>query len=323
MSSARHVDDIDAYFKKIECELKPINHLSVEEQLSYLETLFRHHIQAYAFHNFELRDASHSHPLYRMPLTLFHMGNFIKGYNGGFCFQSSQILYSALIAAGFAVDCSIAKVLNGLSPDSDAAKKIPATHLILIVNIEDKRYLLDPSMGMHGHCSPFLISASDSTYQQNNHHFKLEKRNDQFLFYREVNSQWSLTFCSSLAPANIKMITTQLTKLGCYPDILGIRDIITLVGIGTPTGGKSLLWNPKNKTFTFKIISSQESDKEETFEDVNRAYHLLGNDFNIEHVSKLQFKQYCGENHWPKSKRSLDVNFPIDHHEISRMKKMF
>lgn len=117
------------YFKKINCELQTINNLSPEDCLRYLQEIFTCHIQTFPFHNFELRDASHAHPLYRKPLTLFKMNEFNLGYNGGFCFQSAQILFKGLQHAGFNVHRSIAKVLNGLLPDSPEAKAIPATHL--------------------------------------------------------------------------------------------------------------------------------------------------------------------------------------------------
>lgn len=323
MNSNKKKHPIDHYFNKIKCELLPINNLSFEESFLYLQKIFKHHIQEFSFHNFELRNTGQLHPLYRTPLTLFKLNEFVQGYNGGFCFQSSQILYDALLHAGFNVYCSIAKVLNGLSPDSPEAKKIPATHLVLIVNFGNKKYLLDPSMGMNAHCSPFLITESDSAYEQNNHHFRIEKKNDEYLLYRQVNEKWSTSFCSSFLPANIKTVMTQLTKLGYFPDNLGIRDNITLIGIATPTGGKSLLWNSKNKTFIFKIICSQNPDKEEIFNDIDRAYNLIHNHFKIEHISKLQFKKYCDENCWSKSNRSIDVDFPIDANEISKMKKCF
>lgn len=311
------------YFKKINCELQTINNLSPEDCLKYLQEIFTCHIQMFPFHNFELRAASQLHPLYRKPLTLFNMNEFNLGYHGGFCFQSAQVLYKALQHAGFNVHCSIAKVLNGLSPDSPEAKAIPATHLILIVKIDNHQYLLDPLMGMNGCSSPFLLAESESSYVQNNHHFKIEKIKEGFLFSLESKGKWLTTFCSSFLPATQTTIETQLTKLRCYPLTLGIRDIITLVGIATVTGGLILLWNLKTKNFTFKTICSQNPDKEETFDDINRAFNLLCNEFKIEHISKLQFKEYCNESKWPQSNKSHDVDFPIDEHEIEKLKSNF
>lgn len=70
-------------------------------------------------------------------------------------------------------------------------------------------------------------------------------------------------------------------------------------------------------------ICSQGPDKEEIFDEVDRAYNLIINDFKIEHISKLQFKKYCTEINWPTPKRCIDVDFPIDDYEISKMKKSF
>lgn len=321
--SSKNDNLIQNYFKKIKCELNTINNSFPDNCLKYLQYIFTCHIQTYPFHNFELRAASHLHPVYRKSLTLFNMNEFNHGINGGFCFQSSLVLFKALQSVGFDVYCSIAKVLNGLSPDSLEAKKIPATHLVLIVNINNKNYLLDPSMGMHGHSAPFLLSESESIYDQNSYKFKIEKINNEYLLYRECQGKWNITFCSSLLPADQKTISTQLTKLGCYPVTLGIRDIITLVGIATPEGGKSLLWNPKTSNFTLKVLYSRNDIKEENFDDMHHAWNIVCNEFNIEHISRLQFKEYCNEKNWPQTRRSHDVNFPLDENEIKKFRSNF
>ncbi|WP_454783637.1 arylamine N-acetyltransferase [Legionella sp. WA2024007413] len=321
--SDRNEHLIKEYFRKISCNFLQVNDLSKEIKLDYLQKVYNCHMQSYPFHNFELRVASQSHPLFRQSLTLFNLGEFIDGYNGGFCFQSSEILYRALSKSGFEVYRSIAKVLNGLSPDSLEAKKIPATHLILIVTIENEKYLVDPTMGMNGSCSPFLIPENEHVYQQNNQHYKIEKVKEEYHFYRKIKENWSISFCSSFLPANQTTISTQLTKLGCYPLTLGIRDLIGLVGIATPTGGKSLLWNPKTRLFIFKTICYIEGDKEQSFNDLGVAYELICNQFKIDHISKKKFKQFCEKNKWPQLKSSFFVDFPIDKNEIEKMKENF
>ncbi|MBA2709858.1 MAG: arylamine N-acetyltransferase [Tatlockia sp.] len=314
-------DLIINYFKKINCEYKKVHSYSKEQKIDYLQQIYSSHMQSYPFHNFELRATSQLHPLYRNRLTLNNMDSFIEGCNGGFCFQSSEVFYSALRNSGFDTYRSIAKILNGLAPDSPEAKKIPATHLILIVDIENDKYLIDPSMGMNGCCSPFLIPKSAEIYQQNNQSFKIEKIEDDYLFYRKTNEQWSISLCSTFSPANQTTILTQLTKLSYYPLALGIRDLITLVGIATPNGGKCLLWNPKTKLFTLKTICTQKGDKEESFDDIDTAYELLCNVFRIEHINKLQFKEYCGLTKWPKAKNLFFVNLPLDKREIESLKE--
>jgi N-hydroxyarylamine O-acetyltransferase len=311
---------INDYFEKINCEFSFINNVTSEKALEYLEKIFTCHIQTYPFHNFELREASQSHPIFRKQLTLFNMEEFNKGNHGGFCIQKAQVLHKALRCVGFNVYSSMAKVLNGLAPDSEEAQKIPATHLILIVNIENKKYLLDPSLGVYGHSSPFLLSESTTVYQQNKHQFKIERINNEFLFYREIDGVWCTSFCSSFLAANQQYIMRQLTKLERHPETLGIRDTIILVGIATPTGGKTLLWNSKTNMFMYKIICSQGIDKEETFSDINRAYNLIFDEFKIEHISKLEFKQYCSEKCWPETKGSNTIDFPIDEYEMEKIK---
>ena len=270
MSNTRNVIK---YFEKIECDFLKINNLSPEECLAYLNKIFMSHILFFPFHNFELREASQAHPLYRKNLSLFKMKQFVQGHNGGFCFQNTQLLYQALKSTGFNVYRSVAKVLNDLAPDSIEASKLPATHLILVATIDNHNYLLDPSMGMNGHSAPFLIQSS-LIHKQNNRYFKIDKMEDNFLFYRAVNGKWFLSFCSSLLPADSSSISTQLTKLQCFPDVLGIRDIIILVGIATNTGGKSLLWNSTTNIFTFKTISTTDADRDEKL-NVNDAFNQM------------------------------------------------
>lgn len=315
------------YFDKINCELINAHSLSEEGALDYLQNIFSKHIQSYPFHNFELRDASFTHPLYRQKLKFFTMQSFVTGYNGGFCFQNSQTLFEALSHVGFNVHLSIAKILNGISPDSEDAKKIPDTHLVMVVNLNHKPYLLDPSLASIGHCAPFSLLDHGNIYVQHKQLFKIEKKANEYHLYRQLNGSWFIVFCSSLLPATQKTIRTQLTKLNLFPGPLGIRDLIILVSMGTKTGGASLLWNSKTSSFTFKKVCSKNGTQEEVFYDIDKAYELVLHFFKIQHISRLQFEQYTNpisnESHWPRLRKTTDIQFPLDTQEQIRVKSNF
>lgn len=311
------------YFERIQCRILPLQTLSYAQQVDYLNHLYHQHVQSAPFFNFDLREISHAHPLTRKSLTLFDHQRIKQGYDGGYCFQTTIQIYEALKHLGFKVHCCIAKVLNGLQPDSIQARKIPATHLIICVTINDTQYMIDPSLGMSGVCGSFVMNKDSAVYNHNNHLFKIDRSDDGYIFYKVSNQEWVTVMQFTLSPANEKMIQTQLLKLERFPVELGIRDVITLVGIATASGAKTLLWLPAQNTFMLRTISADSSDTEEQFTDINKAFNLLRDVFKIRHISQVQFEHYCSPNRWPKPIHSLEINFPIDKKEVMQLKQCY
>jgi hypothetical protein len=237
------------------------------------------------------------------------------------------MLYEILKYAEFDVHCSIAKVLNGLAPDSDEAKKIPATHLVLVVNLADQIYLLDPSgcMVMNGVNKALVISPDeeDSVSIQNNHLLRVTRNQDGYVFYREVDTKWLTIMQTSLAAVDNKTIKDHLIQLERFPLTLGIRDIITLVIIATDNGAKSLLYVPEKEIFLLRTIHYNLPDKEEVFSDIDKAYKLMVSKFKMPHLLKSQFVNFCLQTTWPQAKSSLEVSFPIDGNEIKQLKQCY
>lgn len=321
MFSTLNHETIADYFNKIKCPFLKVTRFSNEEKLNALNIIYRGHIQQFPFHNFELAASSKVHSLHRKPLTFFKMAQFIEGDNGGFCFQSSSILYSALKHADFEVFPAIAKVLNKFAPDSPEVKNIPATHLILIVTIDNTKYLVDPTLGMLGCFSPFLIPEQVGIYKQNNQDFKIEKLGDEYFLYRNKEGDWCYHFVSSFLAADEKTISLQLTKLNLHPDVLGIRDLILLVGIATPTGGKTLLWDAKTNLFTFKIICSEKGISEISIENRLEAYLLIRDQFKVTTISFEAFeKLLCPVK--PTKLNNLFLDFPLGAYETKSLQKI-
>jgi len=311
---------LDHYLTKLKVKACVASALDEPALLSYLQELFLAHMMAIPFHNFDLRKASQSHPAARKPLVLFDQKKMLAGYNGGYCFQNSELLFRVLQSMGFDVHRSIAKVLNGLAMDSPEALAIPATHMVVVVKIGAHSYLLDPGMIMNGNRKPFLIPAQTECYREIGNTFKIEKREDTYLVSMHLFPDvWKSIFQSSLTPATDKTINLQLLKLQCFPQTLGIRDVICLVAIGTDIGVKTLLCKQDQKGelhFEYKIAPNGKfASSGQSFSDIDRAYNFLISEFGITHISKLKFERYCRQIEWPKLERAAEICFPVDEGE--------
>ena len=135
----------------------------------------------------------------------------------------------------------------------------------------------------------------------------------------EVDDVWKSIFQSSLTPATDKTINLQLLKLQCFPQTLGIRDVICLVAIGTDIGVKTLLCKQDQKGelhFEYKIAPNGKfASSGQSFSDIDRAYNFLISEFGITHISKLKFERYCRQIEWPKLERAAEICFPVDEGE--------
>ena len=312
------------YYNGIGVGSEFIMSLSPAQQLEYLGSLYRTQNTLFPFHNFLLRRASQSHPLFRKPLELINYQSIKSGKNGGYCFQSSELLYWRLSAIGFDVTRVIAKVLNGLKPNSEKAKRLPSTHLILVVTIGENRYLLDPGLSMKGQLSPIIITNETSKFQHGKYNFQLLKQNDSYILSREDSGKWVTIMESTFSPATLSNVKSQLTILQCFPLELGIRDNIILLSITTEDCIKTLLWNKNKEVFTYTIerYTEIECEKQE-IHNVKEAYQLLSTDFKIHHISFLKFKSLCFDVEWPKLDSSAEIQFPIDNTETDRLKQSF
>lgn len=318
---------LQCYFKQLGITPKMIAKMAEPEALMHLEEIFVAHIKSFPFQNFDLRKASQQHPAFRKSLDLFNKQKFMSGHNGGFCFQTAELLFQVLLAQGFNVHRSIGKVLSGMAIDAAEAKVIPATHLVLVVTVGEKRLLVDPSMAMNGNRKPILIQDQKDVSQEGHNFFQIERVNDEYLISRRTNTtEFKTVFHSSLAPATDKQIDIQLEKLQCYPVRLGIRDIITLVAIATDTDARTLLCSVKDGIITFNYtVDPYDSSpaKTEIFTDVDRAYRLILDEFKINHISRWKFENFCTQISWPSLEKSADVMFPIDQYEVDRWHELY
>ncbi|MDI1351494.1 MAG: arylamine N-acetyltransferase [bacterium] len=310
--------DLEVYLKKIGVEYKAIAPLSLKEKIAYLNTIYYAHLKTHPYHNFDLREIAQQHPLVRKGLTLFDYKKLLTHQNGGYCFQSSRLLYSTLLELGYSVHCCESRVLNGKKANSLVVKKMPATHIILTVTINESSYFLDPAMGSCSSRMPILIKERDEIiHEQAAERFKLSFDQDQYILYKWQLNQWISVSQSNLLPVADKLLMFNLLKLSYHPD-LAIRDMKVVVAQITDEGSKTLFWDALSQKLSF-ITECCGQYKKLPLPSYEQAYSLLINAFNITHISIADFEGYCSILPQVGPKQAWTVDLPLDSKELQKL----
>lgn len=108
---------------------------------------------------------------YRKPILLDRESLYkkiVENKRGGYCFEMNGLFSIILKELGFKVTDLLARVTRD-------GKTYPAkTHQVLMVEIDDKRWLVDVGFGMNGITAPLLLE-KEVNQQQFNHTYRLLK----------------------------------------------------------------------------------------------------------------------------------------------------
>ncbi len=164
----------------------------------------------------------------------------------GICFQTVELMHRALTALGYQADFALSYSLNGLSVEEHQRQKEKeednSSHVILIVTIKDKKYLLDPGMAAKSCPSPVVINPEEDTPAHPVHHpnYKLVYANDYYVICKEMNGTWTTINYSRLSPISLEEAQQKLRHLEFGRQPTRIRDEITVAGKVTPEGTDSI-----------------------------------------------------------------------------------
>lgn len=97
---------------------------------------------------------------------------------GGYCYEQNLLLSEVLKYLGFKVELQLGRVLWRKDENSSAAK----THLLLIVELDDQKYLVDCGFGTATLTGPLLLN-EEETQQTPNEPFKISQKNGAYTLW--------------------------------------------------------------------------------------------------------------------------------------------
>ncbi|MCO1334318.1 arylamine N-acetyltransferase [Microbulbifer sp. OS29] len=117
---------------------------------------------------------------------------------GGYCFEQNSLLRSALQKIGFAVTDLAARVLWQVPVGHPAAQ----SHMILMVEVEGKRYLLDAGFGSNTLTAPLEI---DIGARQSTPHgvYRLTLSDQDYLLEVNIAGTWEPVYSFDLRPRTL------------------------------------------------------------------------------------------------------------------------
>lgn len=166
--------DLDAYFKRIGYEGQRA------PSLDTLGAIQLRHAEAIPFENLN--------PLMGWPVLLDVeplQQKMVRDGRGGYCFEQNLLLKHALDALGFRVTGLAARVLwnqpEGLVP--------PRSHMLLLVDLDDRRYIVDAGFGGVTLTGPLRLEAG---IEQATPHepFRLVEADDEFIEQVKIGDHW-------------------------------------------------------------------------------------------------------------------------------------
>ncbi len=313
--------NLDNYLFKIKAKKLLLGSLSYDDQLFYLNEIFLAHVKTIPFQNFELLKISRQHPVSRESLLFETFPKIMTVQNGGFCFQTSALLYTALKRLGFDAHCSLAKVLAGREVGSPEALDLPETHLIVVIKINQQRYLLDPGLVSSGKRSAFLITEEGEPVQEGSYQFKLSRHpnfQDLFVFQAFRNEKWFTVLQSRLSESTLVQCQEKLCHLERFPKPLRVRDSLIVVYIATNLGFKTFSWDAQQERLIYTIEENGVPQKM-ALESFSEGCEVLSKEFGITHISEGTLKSYCSNLCLPRPKKAWTVDFPLDENELNQM----
>jgi N-hydroxyarylamine O-acetyltransferase len=309
--------DLNNYFSKIKIDIDAFKEVLKRDKAEALKCLYYAHVKAIPYNNLELRKAAHQHPVQRASLTFFNHTQVMN--QGGYCFQTNALLYSVLTQLGFALEFCLARALIGAAVNAPELLRLPETHVILVVSIEDQRFLLEPGMGMQAPRFPILIQNSKEPIIQRNDEFRFYQEGDIFVLEKKMKNLWFTLMQTDLLPRSEQQLKNNLLKLERSPQILRIRDEKTLLAVLTDKGGKALLWDVRSNQLKF-MKQEDEVFTQELITDFDVAHDLLGREFNMYTVSADDLKHCCHALQLPQPKKRWEIEFPLTAKDIELMK---
>lgn len=131
---------------------------------------------------------------------------------GGYCYEQNLLLSEVLKYLGFKVKLQLGRVVWGRQENSVAAQ----THLLLIVDFEDKKYVADCGFGTATLTSPIFLNEEDQQ-QTPNGIFKVSHRENTYTLWM-WKEQWLPVY--RFIPEHVEPVDLEISNwyLSTHPD---------------------------------------------------------------------------------------------------------
>lgn len=162
--------------------------IPLQPDLATLQSLHRLHPQAIPFENL---DSWLGREVSLEPAAVF--SKIVDGRRGGYCFEQNLLFRDVLETLGFTVRGLAARVAWNLPPGAT----LPRTHKLLLVTIDDQRFIADVGFGGLTMTAPLML---DSTAVQAtpNEDFRIVPDGAQYLLEADVAGTWKALYRFSL-----------------------------------------------------------------------------------------------------------------------------
>ncbi|QLZ70398.1 N-hydroxyarylamine O-acetyltransferase [Legionella sp. PC1000] len=310
--------NLEAYLKKIKISVPSLTDAAREDKIDCLRRIYSAHVQVFPYSNFELRKISKQHLIQRNSLSFFSYKELLSAEDGGYCFQTAGLLFDVLSQLGYTVSFCAARVLLGAIPNDPEILQLPPTHLILTVEIDDQKFLLDPGLGSSAPRFPILITGKNESIAQNEDEFKFYPIDNIHVLEKKTRKGWFRLMQTDLSLITEEQAAMNLLKLERHPEKLAIRDAKTVIGIITEHGRKSLVWDAQSKQLKYSANEGTEYT-EKALPHFEEGRQVLVDEFGID-ISAKTLKAYCTET-LPLPIKPWTIQFPLDQFELNEMEK--
>lgn len=183
MSAAASLD-LDAYLKRIRYTGPRTASAPVLAEIQY------RHVCAIPFENLDL----HLGRPIRIDLAAIQR-KLVEDRRGGYCFEHNTLLRSALTSLGFSVTPLAARVRWQVPPEVETA----LTHMILLVEVDGSRFLVDGGFGSASLSKPLLL---DTQSEQATPHDRRRLLRDgaEFSHQMKLSDEWAEVYRFTLQP---------------------------------------------------------------------------------------------------------------------------
>lgn len=312
--------NLKQYLKKIQVAVPDLSDAPIEERTRSLWEIYFAHVKTFPYSNFELRKIARQHLIQRDSLSFFSYKTLLSTEQDGYCFQTAALLFDALTQLGYKTEFCAARVLMGAEINAPEVLTLPHTHLLLVVTIDNIKFLLDPGLGSSAPRFPIVITGENEPITQDKDVFKFYRSNDLYVLEKKTSQGWLRLIQTDLTPISSKTATMNLLKLERHPAPVPIRDNKTVIGVITGQGRKSLIWDVQSKQLKF---AKQDGDTstQKILASFDEGVKILADEFAIHHISAEDLKLHCTETILPKPIKPWTVNFPLDKAELMAMEE--
>lgn len=214
--------DLEKYFERIRYGG------SARADLHTLSALQRLHPQAIAFENLDPLTGR------RVRLDVESLQRkLIVEHRGGYCFEHNGLLLEVLRKIGFSVTPLGARVMWSAPPGT----MLPRTHSVLLVHMDDGRYIVDVGFGALTPTAPLRLDTSGE--QQTPHEtMQLREENGAYVLAGLTEGAWRPMYRFDLQP----QLASDYAMANWYVSTFPESHFVTRLGVArvTPTGRLTL-----------------------------------------------------------------------------------